>query len=216
MFERKQSGQLIEEEFCENKQDDSIEQVIYLLVCSLTKLLKSESEMASFDKFNQTVDMNIHETLNRYLLQQYGRDHRVLGILKMCNQSSAISVQNHVRAALLSKNIQFKDPRPSYWAIEFTSDGQCPTVIQRRREQVYEMSTTNGFNMVRLFVFEWQLVITFDSLEVNHISEIAVELVDLDFTKGDKPIPDETQEDFRKVLGDLFAPCKRIDLEIAV
>jgi hypothetical protein len=204
-----------EESFATDKAKDKIENVTFSLISKISKLLKNESADATQTNFDKVVNMNIHETLNQYLLQHYGRDHRVLKVLKTCNQSTVISLLFHIRSALLSRNIQFKDPRPSWWFLEFRSDGKNPVISQRRKEQVYEHSEDKSY-LVNLFQFEWRMDIVFDSVEANHICGISLDLVGIDFSNCNPSVTDDAKKKLEKDLREAFSNCTISGLQINV
>lgn len=201
--------------FAEDRQKDKIENVCFSLIATISRLLKNESAEATQSNFDKVVNMNIHETLNQYLLQHYGRDHRVLKVLKTCNQSTVITTLYHVRTALLNRGISFKDPRPSYWFLDFQSDGQNPSIVQRRKEQVYEL-TEDKSSLVNLFQFEWQLEITFDSVEANHVSAISLSLANIDFSGCHPSLTDDSKKNFENGLREAFTNCTINGLRINV
>jgi hypothetical protein len=200
-----------EQQFANDKNKDKIENVMFQLISKISQLLKNESADATQSNFDRVVNMNIHETLNQYLLQHYGRDHRVLKVLKTCNQSTVIATLYHVRKALLDEKLEFKDPRPNYWYLEFKSDGQNPMVVQRRKEQVYRLSDDKT-SLVNLFQFEWKLEITFDSVEVNHVCAVGLGLLEVDFSTC--PLEEEARKQSKKILEDAFANCKATNIQI--
>lgn len=78
----------------------------------------------------------------------------------------------HIRMAFMSHNIQFKDCRGDNWFLEVClgKDGTKPSVVQRRKEQVFKMAD-NGLPQ-NLYVFTWEVVIDFDSLECTSVMGI--------------------------------------------
>lgn len=198
--------------FSEDMQKDKIETIMYNLITKISQLLNNENPEATVDNFDKVVNMNIHETLNQYLLQFYGRDHRVLKVLKMCNQSTVIATLFHVRQGL-KERLEFKDPRPSHWFLEFKTDGKNPVVIQRRKEQVYRFSDDKS-SLINLFQFEWKLEIVFDSVEVNHVSRVTVGLLNTDFSKC--TMDQEWQQESEQFLNDAFSGCTSEELNIKV
>lgn len=213
--------------FTPDIQKDKIENVMYQLISKISILLNNENPDASQENFDKVVNMDIHETLNQYLLQYYGRDHRVLKVLKMCNQSTVISTLYHVRQGL-KERLEFKDPRPSHWFLEFqtndnsnnnnnnssssSSNGNgngsntnfSPVVIQRRKEQVYRFSDDKT-QLINLFQFEWKLQINFDSVEVNYVKSVCVGLLNTDFSTC--PMDEAWKQTSKQFLEDAFANC---------
>jgi len=198
--------------FCPDLAKDKIETVMYQLITKISTLLNNENPEATEENFEKVVNMNIHETLNQYLLQFYGRDHRVLKVLKMCNQSTVIATLYHVRQGL-KERLEFKDPRPSHWYLEFKTNGQNPVVIQRRKEQVYRFSDDKS-TLINLFQFEWKLEIVFDSVEVNHVSSVCVGLLNTDYSKC--TMDEEWQKESEQFLNDAFNDCVISGLHLKV
>jgi hypothetical protein len=94
--------------------------VLYqLLQVMAQNLPKSDLDKSfpSYEKYEQTVNLNDPLTLNTFLLEQFGEEHEVIRLLKVCHQSVIINILLGARHALTKHHIQFKDVRGA-WRIQ--------------------------------------------------------------------------------------------------
>lgn len=193
--------------FTEDSTNDPSDKVIYALLHKISEKLycvppleeEKVPDNDDLETFKKEVNLQVFETLTNYIINRFGEKSRVIRILKSCNQSFVIATLVHLRNALMQKQIMFKDCRGE-WHLEVkTCPNGKPSVVQRRKEQVFKL-TDSGLpkNMYR---FEWEVQIEFDSCACKSIDSISIRLLGVDFTGVSN---DDCPEDTRPALSEMF------------
>jgi len=201
--------------FTTDKAKDPIAHVVFKLVEFLSNALQFQHDPPyTEDEFNAEVNMNIHESLTKYLSTHFGENHKIIHVLKTCNQSPVIASLFHVRTALQQSDINFKDCR-GQWFLHFNTgkDKNSPCVIQRRMEQVYKMAPDNT-RLLNLFKFEWELELVFESLECNYIKAVTLRILRVDFAEEGKELSETERSEAETKLRSSFEKSHRDNLEI--
>jgi hypothetical protein len=201
--------------FTENIKTDKLEKVIHGLIGQLLNFLNPSNNIISpsFEDFQKEVNLSITETLGDYLLKHYGEATPLNRMLKACNQAVTITALGHIRKALTEKEINFKDCR-GCWNIYFhTGKNQTtPTVLHKRKEQVFRFTKEGGLD--NLFKFEWEIEITFDSLEIKQIKGIGLRIASIEM---DSEILKEEEKEMQiKVMNEALKELKLTDLSISL
>lgn len=194
---------------------DATEQIVYNLLLGISKeLYKVSSNVGtdplvslepSTESFTQEVNIQVHESLTQYLVKYWGEHSRLCRILKSLNQSFVIATLVHIRMALMGCDIQFKDCRGDNWFLEVClgKDGAKPSVVQRRKEQVFKMAD-NGLPQ-NLYVFTWEVIIDFDSLECLSVTDITIRWLGTDFSNvSEKDVPPQQRQEIEEKFKNVF------------
>jgi hypothetical protein len=201
--------------FTNDKAKDPIPVVVFRLIEHLSKALNhTHTTPYTEDNFNAEVNMNMHETLTKYLGNHFGEPNRVVNILKTCNQSPVIATLFHVRTALEKIDVRFKDCR-GQWFLHFHTgkDKNSPQITQRRVEQVYKMAPDNT-RLLNLYKFEWELELIFDSLECNFIKCVALRILRVDFAEEGMELSESERKEAEDKIRSAFEKAHAENLEI--
>jgi hypothetical protein len=201
--------------FTPDKTKDPIPAVVFRLVDHLCNALQyTHNGPFTEDIFNVEVNMNIHESLTKFLQTHFGEPNRIVNVLKTCNQSTVIATLYHVRTALERIDIRFKDCR-GQWFLHFHTgkDKNTPQVTQRRVEQVYKMAPDNT-RLLNIFKFEWELELVFDSLMCNFIKTICVRVLRVDFAEEGMALSETEKKEAEGKIRSTLDKCLAENLEI--
>lgn len=204
-------GAFVEETISPNKEKDDIAVVLFNVMTKMAKRLYSrvaDHVIPDRETFNAEVNLQIHESLTAYLVKHYKERGRLVRVLKACNQSVVIATIQHIRQALMSRKILFKDCRGQWFLSFHTGEtGDKPCVTQRRIEQVYNL-TPDASSLINTYKFEWELGIEFDSLECNAITRIYLRMVSVDFSVvSESDMDAEARADAEAKLKQALANC---------
>ncbi|KAL9649868.1 hypothetical protein ABK040_009680 [Willaertia magna] len=206
---------LKEVNFTIDKSKDKLNVVLFELLQKLCKELNSQP-ITNFtqDIFDLEVNTNIPASCDKFFLTYFGKNHPVIKFLKFCNQSPVIGVLYHVRECLTNHGIEFKDCR-GMWFIDFyISKDNSPCIIQRRMEQVFSHSSDKT-TLICKYKFEWELIIYFDSLQINKIINVELRLKNLDYNDY-KECTDKEREDSERIFKKAFANVSKSQLNIVI
>jgi hypothetical protein len=208
-------SEFVTQTFTQDKAKDPIPTVVFRLIEALSNLLNySHATPFTEDIFNAEVNMNIHETLTKFLQVHFGEPNRIVNVLKTCNQSTVIATLFHVRTALEKIDIRFKDCRGQWFLLFHTGkDGNTPHITQRRVEQVYKMAPDNT-RLLNIFKFEWELELVFDSLNCDFIKAIAIRVNRVDFADEGMELSETERKEAEDKIRTTLDRCHAENLDI--
>lgn len=205
--------------------NDPLDKVLYSLLHMISDKLFTDPALGDEKRpdkddlslFQKEVNMQVFETLTNYILMRFGEKSRVIRVLKSCNQSFVIATLTFLRLALMNQKLMFKDCRGEWYLELWTNKNGKPTVVQRRKEQVFRFGN-NGVP-VNTFRFEWDVSIEFDSLMCKSITRIEIRLLQIDFSgvSEDNVPPAERQESeqiLRKTFENLLITTPDLHFEL--
>jgi len=204
--------------FTDDSATDPSDKVIFNLLHKISEKLYSEippngdqekapvpvADGADLEHFRKEVNLQVFETLTNYIIARFGEHSRVVRILKSCNQSFVIATLVHLRYALMQKQIMFKDCRGEWYLEVKTCPQGKPSVVQRRKEQVFKLADS-GLPK-NLYRFEWEVQIEFDSSAVKAVNNVSIRLLGIDFTGvAAADCPEENRPGIEKMFHEMFS-----------
>eukprot|EP01080_Neovahlkampfia_damariscottae_P010808 gene10808-3426_t len=191
----------LNESFSDIQQTQVILHSIFVSLANVNEL--SSLKNLTYESFAEEVNPSDHESLNQFILKNFGEEAKTTLLLKSCNQSCMAPPITQLKKVLLRK-IQYKDVQGG-WKVEIHCKKNQFLVIHSRIEQVIE-KVSPGYKMS--YRFRWKFVMVFDvindSIELN---EIYYKFIDCDFDKSEVQMNSkekkETIDFFEKLLNDL-------------
>jgi hypothetical protein len=184
--------------------DDACAQadVLFHLLTNLSQCFQPVEGLTR-ENFNQSVNMNDHYSVTKFLIEHFGEDGAVINLLKSCHQTIIARILHRLRDTLRSGNtgLEFKDVRGS-WRIFIHYDDDHVCTIHRRREQIYSKNTTE-FAFDTLFEFEWELQCNYNK-ENYKVESVQMHLISID-PNGDSTRTDLDQQG--QILKQCFINC---------
>jgi hypothetical protein len=94
--------------------------LLYQLLQALAQNLPKHDRQKIFptyEEYEKSVNLDDPTSLNNFLLEQFGEEHEVIRLLKVCHQSVIVNILLGARHALTKHHVQFKDVRGA-WRIQ--------------------------------------------------------------------------------------------------
>lgn len=136
----------------------------------------------------------IDTVLNSFMEKYYGDSSKLVKVIMCVDQAFIVCLLGHLAESLFFSEypMRFKDIRGT-WNCSVIQrqnlESSRPTVsfVHRRSEQM--MRQVNNVRLENMFTFTWELELEFDSWVVNHLDQMHVRLLNIEW-----PQPSETQD----------------------
>jgi hypothetical protein len=158
-----------QEERIEFKRTEDRKNDLLTLLQLISNELKEPLKESSIQFYQETVDLDSHETLNSFFLDQLGEHATLTNLLKACSQSVVISTILFTKPGLkLKYNVQFKDAKvPHPWRIQLYFKKEECFLVHRRIEQIFENQEKHLIKEFGVWKdtlqFEWDMKLHFQS-----------------------------------------------------